>query len=157
MPDNVKDRIRELEKENQRIARAAKRKNKKLRQIAADRQKVFKKYAKWSATEEYIQLKKDIFKGVSEDMADETYDMFMASTGTFYGPDMEQYRRFRWFNKIEVLPEYQDEFTELVPGDGFINTEENNSLINERYVKLSKEVGVPGTEVQMSMIPKSNV
>lgn len=156
MPDSVKARIRELEKENQKIARMAKRKNKKLRQIAKDRQKVFAKYAKWAATEEYLQLKKEIFKGVSEDMTDETYDMFLASTGTFYGPDMEQYRRFRWFNKIEVLPEYQEEFTELVPGDGFINTEENDSLKNEEYDRLSKSVGLPGEEVTMSMIPKAS-
>lgn len=157
MPDSVKSRIRELEKENQKIARLAKKKNRKLRQIAKDRQKVFSKYAKWAATEEYMQLKKDVFKGVSDEMSDETYDMFLASTGTFYGPDMEQYRRFRWFNKIEVLPEYQEEFTELVPGDGFINTEENDSLINNTYTKLSKEVGIPGTEVEMSMIPKASV
>ena len=157
MPDSVKTRIRELERENQRIARMAKRKNKKLRKIAADRQKIFSKYAKWTATEEYLQLKKEVFKGVSDEMADETYDMFLASTGTFYGPDMEQYRRFRWFNKIEVLPEYQEEFTELVPGDGFINTEENDSLRNENYDRLSKTIGIPGTETTMSMIPKADV
>jgi hypothetical protein len=83
--------------------------------------------------------------------------MFLASTGTFYGPDMEYYRRFRWFNKVEVLPEYQEEFTELVPGDGFINTEENDSLINENYQKLSKQIGIPGQETTMSMIPKINI
>lgn len=157
MPDSVKVRIRELEKENNRIRSIAKRKNKKLRQIVAERQKIFNKYAKWGATEEYLKLKKEIFKDVSEDMQEEIYDMFLASTGTFYGPDMEHYRRFRWFNKIEVLPEYEEEFTELVPGDGFINTEENDSLKNEVYERLSKEVGIPGSEVTMSMIPKANV
>jgi hypothetical protein len=66
-----------------------------------------------------------------------SYDDFLASTSTRSYDEytgQEILTPLKWFTKIVARPEYEDEFMEFIPGDGWIEHSENE-LANPNYDK----------------------
>lgn len=133
LPKSIQTKIRSLERENARIKRKAYKQDKNIKKISKQRYKVFKKYAKWAPTEAYNKLSRVAL--IKDETVPGTYEQFLASTGYFSGFEENSldYRRYRWYNRVEVLPEYREEFTEFVPGDGYINTDDSNKYKNPNF------------------------
>jgi hypothetical protein len=73
------------------------------------------------------------------------------------GEDVLRRRIPKWASKLVVKPgtdeegiSYIEKFTELLPGDGWINSDENNTLINPVY----KEMCEKDPSLNVPFIPK---
>ena len=42
------------------------------------------------------------------------------------------------FSRLTAKPEYEDEYMELVPGNGYMESDKNNSFLNEKFNDLKK-------------------
>jgi hypothetical protein len=58
----------------------------------------------------------------------------------------------RWGTKMVVIY-HPEEYVEITPGDGWVNTDDRGDLLNPEYKRLSS---IPGNE-NMSMIPKEEL
>lgn len=158
LPKAIKVKIKKLEQELRKIQHKAVRnaksgKTNPLKVAAKQRKEIFEKYAESVDTELYKQLKKlaqqrDLFEPGY-------YDDFISSTGrqildVFTGEEMG-FRPYRWFTKIVAKPEYEEEFMDVVPGDGWINTNEDeyNELLDPHFKEFESE--------GMTMIPRTDV
>lgn len=133
MPKSAQIRIKQLEKENRKIKAKAVRRNKELKKVQKQRRSVINKYAQFVPTDAYNRLKRIAERRSFEDP--EILSKFMASAGYYYdiGGDELSYRRYSWYSKLKVRKEYEDQFTELVPGDGFLNTDDSNVYKNDKF------------------------
>lgn len=135
IPQGEKIRLNKLAQEQERLKNIAKRQNKELRKQSQLRGKLFSKYTKTEFTEYYKQARK---KAAQMDMEyPGTYDNFLNSTSStrfdeYTGQEIQT--PLRWFTKIVARPEYEDEFMEFIPGDGWIEHSENE-LANPNYDK----------------------
>ncbi|WP_173431850.1 hypothetical protein [Sharpea azabuensis] len=109
---------------------------------------MFAKYAMYKYTDAY---KKMLSYAQAMDIDQPGYlDSFKSRTGRYIiGQDGEEieFRPHRWFTKMVAKPEYQEEFMEIVPGDGWINTDENDDLLNKNF----------DTSYGMSYVPKRDI
>ena len=146
LPASVKQRIKQLIEENNNIRKAALKGNDVLKkqwmQYNKARGKVYKKYFVSKATDQWL-AKYEV------DDSSEDFNVLDADE-----------RLPRWATKLIVRDveddngeNLRDKYTELVPGDGWISTEDRTDMLNPEFEKLSKEEGNEG----VSMIPKRSL
>lgn len=146
LPASVKKKIKVLQKENSVIRNAALENNatlkKQWKEYQKQKGKVYKKYFVSIATDQWLAK----------------YEM--DGSGTDLNINDADERLPRWATKL-VVRDIEDEsgenmlekYTELIPGDGWINNTERDDLLNPEFEKLSQEEG----NEEMSMIPKKSL
>jgi hypothetical protein len=132
MPAQVKANLKRLEKENKKIRKDAIAGNRDLirksKAFRKEYRKVFNKYLKTEYTKYYRRLHP-------------VEDMYMTSS------DDVRVIKKRWETILRVNKgfdeegvSYQEKFTELIPGDGWINRDDNDQLLNIEYKKAGYDV-----------------
>lgn len=143
-------KIKALEDRNAEIKAAATRDNDQLRKLSKAKAKLLKKYARFEHTDLY---KKMLDLAKQRNNTDPGYlAKFLARTGTVvFDPVLNDtvHRPYRWYQKLVVKSSYRNMFAEVEPGDGYINTDESNDMLDTRFEALSQQVGNEG----QSMIP----
>lgn len=141
LPARVKAIVRNLQKENKKIYNAATSKNKNLLKDASTYGKYYRK-----AFNKYLKVEPTSYYNRSMD------DEIGESLSIVSEMDVDDLPR--WATKIVVkkskdddgIP-FFDKFTELIPGDGWINTDNNNKHVNKDF---DESYGV-------SMVPKKEL
>lgn len=132
MPARVKANLKALEKENKAIRKAAEKANpelaRKSKAYRKEYRKIFNKYLKTEYTKYYRQIHAND-------------DLYVTST------DDARVVKRRWETILKVKPgtdesgeTFEEKFTDLIPGDGWINRDENDSLLNPEYKKANANV-----------------
>lgn len=138
MPSNVRKKIKDLEDESYKIKQNAIKSDPKLRKKAklwdATYAKVFNEFMSSQYTSYYKKTHS------SDDLELGEMDVYDDIKGS-------KHKRPRWATKLVVKNKkfedgesYIDRFTELLPGDGWINSDENNDLINPVYQQYKMNV-----------------
>lgn len=141
MPARVRSNIKQLEIENSKIKKAAKNADTVLKKQskAWDKayRKNFTKYLRSTYTSYYRKKMSETLGGAAE-------------------VDVVSRRIPKWASKLVVKPgqdeqgvSYIEKFTELVPGDGWINSDENNSLLNPNYDSSMNVPFIPKKKVTL--------
>jgi len=95
--------------------------------------KLFKKYAKSETTDLYKKYLSIASKKATETNNPDYLDSFLLATGRYYDAiDDTSYRPYKWYTKIVVKPEYADIYTDIVPGDGWMDRDDNK-FINDDF------------------------
>ena len=159
IPAAIQERVKELELENRNIKKAASS-NPQIANYNRIYQEIFQKYAVSAPTQAYIRMKQeydavkyanfvqqveddDFFMDDFEDLGDPFVEATEYVTA-FWDDGTTITQRYRWFNAIKPLPEYEDLFIEFLPGDQYIINENNQSLLNPNFDESEN----------MSMIPR---
>lgn len=132
MPARVKAILKALEKENKNIRKSAEKGNPQLAKQSKiyrkEYRKIFNKYLKTEYTKYYRQIHAND-------------DFYITSTD-----DIKVVKR-RWETILKIKPgkdesgeTFQEKFTDLIPGDGWINRDENNQLLNPAYTEANLNV-----------------
>ena len=146
IPQNVKNKIKSINKQLSKIKKNATKENKSLSKAYG---KVFNRYAEFLPTEEYKRLSA---QALAKDLdSPGYYDMFKLSTGRYLDIDEITYIRDRWYSVLKPKPEYYDKYMEVTPGEGWTKKEADVNLINPEFSKLQEEN--PGEK----MIPKASL
>lgn len=159
VPAAIQERVKELEQQNRDIKRAA-ASNPSIAEYNKIYQEIFQKYATSAPTQAYIQMKQEyeavkyanFAQQVEEedffmDDLDDLFDPFVEATEyvtAFWDDGTTITQRYRWFNAIKPLPEYEDEFVEYLPGDQYIINDNAQSLLNPHFDESEN----------MSMVPR---
>lgn len=64
------------------------------------------------------------------------YDVIMSEAYSNFSGDIyedQQGELLRWFTKIVAKPQYQSEFGDFIPGDGWVLPDEQSELFNKNY------------------------
>jgi len=72
--------------------------------------------------------------GSFEDFIDMTHYQSVDEFGTPYGKAILK----KQFSRLVAKQEYEDEYMELVPGNGYMESDKNNSFLNEKFNDLKK-------------------
>ena len=171
LPQQIKNKVRELTKTNNRIKKNAKdvlvytstnrvvesALQRKIKKELAD---VFNRFAKSEYTNQYLQMmdaarKQDLIDA-EKNGALEMGDMYSAQIG---GPNMQRFLAstgdmifdfegnfvkfipYQYYTK--VVPLNYDKYVEIVPGDNFIVQDNESSFVNENFDELEGETLVP--------------
>lgn len=132
MPARVKSILKKLEEENKKIRKEATKGNRELirksKTYRKTYRKIFKKYLKTEYTSYYKKLHR---------------------TGDISIIDSEDTKviKHRWETILKIKPGYDEDgisfkekFSNLIPGDGWINRDENDQLLNPVYKELKMNV-----------------
>lgn len=105
--------------------------NPRLKALQKAKGELYSKYTEQVGTQTY--------KKMVAQVSPELFDVFMASThafdpitNDFTGPLLRQY------SKLIAAEEYYDEFMELVPGEGYTESDQNNEYVNKNFKNLEK-------------------
>lgn len=171
LPQQIKNKVRELTKTNNRIKKNAKdvlvytssnrvvepALQRKIKKELAD---VFNRFAKSEYTNQYLQMmdaarKQDLIDA-EKNGALEMGDMYSAQIG---GPNMQRFLAstgdmifdfegnfvkfipYQYYTK--VVPLNYDKYVEIVPGDNFIVQDNESSFVNKNFDELEGETLVP--------------
>lgn len=120
MPARVRSNIQKLEAENKKIKSQALKNNPELA----------KKAKKWGK----------VYTRVFNTYLQSVYTSYYRKRMIDEDIDLENVKKPRWATRLVVRNKIAedgesliDKFTELIPGDGWINSDENNSLINPNF------------------------
>lgn len=120
MPARVRSNIQKLEVENKKIKSQALKNNTELA----------KKAKKWGK----------VYTKVFNTYLQSVYTSYYRKRMIDEDIDLENIKKPRWATRLVVRNKIAedgesliDKFTELIPGDGWINSDENNSLINPNF------------------------
>ncbi len=143
LPNGIKAKIKVLESQNAKIARQAKLRDPSIRKLAALKGKLFKKYAKSETTALYKKYLSIARKKAEETNNPDYLDSFLLATGRYYDSiDDTSYRPYRWYTKIVAKPEYADRYMDIVPGDGWMDRDDNK-FINDDFDESQNSAMVP--------------
>ena len=143
LPNGIKAKIKVLESQNAKIARQAKLRDPSIRKLAALKGKLFKKYAKSETTALYKKYLRIASKKAAETNNPDYLDSFLLATGRYYDAiDDTSYRPYRWYTKIVAKPEYADRYMDTVPGDGWMDRDDNK-FINDDFDESQNSAMVP--------------
>lgn len=143
LPNGIKAKIKVLESQNAKIARQAKLRDPSIRKLALLKGKLFKKYAKSETTALYKKYLSIARKKAEETNNPDYLDSFLLATGRYYdGLDDTSYRPYRWYTKIVAKPEYADRYMDIVPGDGWMDRDDNK-FINHNFDESQNSAMVP--------------
>lgn len=145
MPAKVRSNIKELEKQNAKIKKAAIVNNPELRKQAKKWSIIYRRVFNTYLKSEYTSYYKRQMKS-SSDMGDMFIDDGISEN--FIVP--------RWATKLVVKNKTTDSgesfismFTDLIPGDGWINSDESNDLLNEKYDQSMNVPFIPKKEIEI--------
>lgn len=147
IPAAVQSEIIRLEKRQAQLKKLN-RKNKKVQKARKEYASIFQKYAKYEWTELYKRL---YSQAQYEDVEHPGYlQNFMRKTGKFivhFDPMSDsiddsaiEFRPYSWYTKLAVKV---DEFEELMPGDGYINTDTDKQWLNPEFDESEQQSIVP--------------
>lgn len=132
VPKALRKKISKIQYQMSKIKSEKVKTNARLQSLQRAKRELYKKYTKTEGTSTY---KKMLTKAVESN----SMDIFLASThqfdpnfNDFTGPLLRQY------SKLVAADEYYDEFMELVPGEGYTESDQNNENINKNFVGLEK-------------------
>ena len=130
MPATAKSKLKALQRENSKIARMAKRRKggEDTKAKAKKYGELFKKYTESIPTNKWLELYR---QAAAQDLyIPGALDAFEASTGDYDidNMGMVNYTRYKWFSKMVARPEYEDQFMELSPGDGWMDNTDDDML-----------------------------
>lgn len=171
LPQQIKNKVRELTKTNNRIKKNAKDvlvytstnrvvESALQRKIKKELANVFNRFAKSEYTNQYLQMmdaarKQDLIDA-EKNGALEMGDMYSAQIG---GPNMQRFLAstgdmifdfegnfvkfipYQYYTK--VVPLNYDKYVEIVPGDNFIVQDNESSFVNKNFDELEGETLVP--------------
>lgn len=139
IPVGEKLRLRKLLAEQTRLKNIAKRQNKAIRKQANLKRALYSKYTMTIPTEYY---KKAAKQAAIDDIDNPgAYEAFIESTNEYYYDYLtqsEETRIIRYFTKLVARPEYEDEFMDFIPGDGWIEHQETY-MANPNYDNNNKQ------------------
>lgn len=147
MPARVRSNIKQLEIENSKIKKAAR---------AADPNGVGKRAKQWDKAyhKNFVKYLQSTYTSYYRKKMSESIGDAVA------GEDVLRRRIPKWASKLVVKQgtdeegiSYIEKFTELLPGDGWINSDENNTLINPVY----KEMCEKDPSLNVPFIPKKQL
>ena len=140
VPQHEKIRLNKLVQLQSQLRKKAIAQNKTLKNLSNQRRKLFQKYTTTEYTESFNQLRKQALAAEAEDpgmyeiIMQQAYRMvFDSITG------QEEPQLLRWFTKIVARPEYEDQFMDFIPGDGWIMSDDNNDLVNTEFDDTNPE------------------
>ena len=139
IPRNIKSKIKEINKELGKIKRKAVAQDKRLRQIQKRRRELYRMYTKSVPTEVYNKMREWATSNLDLD----AYDDFINSTHDeiidwISGQPTGEIRLKREYSKLVARDEYKDEYMELLPGDGYMESNKNNEYVNKNFEALKK-------------------
>lgn len=140
---SIQNKIQAIDKELAKIRKQAVREDKDLKKLAKNRAKIFRKYAKSSLTDVYKEMHR---LAVLRDKEEPGYlDTFQRNTGRLV-EDVEgeiSWQAKPWFRKVVAKQAYYDRFMEVLPGDGYLNSDENNDLLDKDFDESYGQAFVP--------------
>lgn len=139
IPKNIKQKISKINRDMHILKNKAKRQNKHLRELLKKRGELYKKYTKTVPTEVYKRMQRYAIQHLDE----QSYDDFINDTHTevidwMTDQPTGEMRLKREYSKLVAREEYEDEFMELLPGDGYMESNKNNEFINQNFEQLKK-------------------
>lgn len=139
VPKQVRERIKKIQSSMSLIRKKAKDQNPRLKKLSKERQALYEKYLDSVETEVYKQMKR---AAAMKDEGVDTlyYDMFIADTTyvtlDVYGMPIGKPILKKQFSRLVAKPEYQDEYMELTPGNGYAESDKNNDFLNDKFDSL---------------------
>lgn len=139
IPKQIKAKINKLEKEKTDIRNKARRNNLHIRQLLKLRQELYKKYTKSVSTQVYQQMLKYANSHLSIEERDLFFDeTHVAEIDWLTGMETGSFRLKKQYSKLVAREEYEDQFMELIPGDGYMESNNNNEFTNKNFEALKK-------------------
>lgn len=144
---SIQNKIQEIDKELAKIRKQAVREDKDLKKLSKNRAKIFRKYAQSSLTDVYKEMHR---LAVLRDKDEPGYlDTFQRNTGRLV-EDVDgeiSWQAKPWFRKVVAKQAYYDRFMEVLPGDGYLNSDENNDLLDKDFDESYGQAFVPKKEL----------
>ena len=140
VPQHEKIRLNKLVQLQSQLRKKAIAQNKTLKNLSNQRRKLFQKYTTTEYTESFNQLRKQALAAEAEDPG--MYEMIMQQAYRMVFDSItgqEEPQLLRWFTKIVARPEYEDQFMDFIPGDGWIMSDDNNDLVNTEFDDTNPE------------------
>lgn len=162
LPAETKAAIQRINKELYKLRRRAIRQNKELRQILKVKERIQKEYSKQVYTRTYLRMRE---KAKREDRINPgEYQKFERATVYYVDDGFGEYvaKVLPWFKMIVPTNKYEEEFMEILPGDGYIDPDDQSEYKNQEYTRLKeKEITLKsGTKIKPNesepLIPRGN-
>lgn len=157
LPKSVQLKIKAIDKELAKIRKEAVKENKDLKNQSKNRAKIFRKYAKSSLTDVYKEMRR---LAKLRDMDEPGYlDTFEKNTGHLV-EDINgeiSWEANPWFRKIVAKQAYYDRFMEVLPGDGYINSDENSELLDKEWNESQGQAFIPKKELYDNTVAYNKV
>lgn len=134
IPKSQKIKLNKLLIEQAKIRNQAYKQNIGLRKLAKLRGMRFSSYIMKEKTQSFYELQRYASEMSIEDP--DMYDVIMSEAYSNFSGDIcedQQGELLRWFTKIVAKPQYQSEFGDFIPGDGWVLPDEQSELFNKNY------------------------
>lgn len=142
VPRQLRTKLALIDGQMRGLRKRAINQNKKLKSLVDKRRALYEKYVDSVETETYKEMRIAAENmanetgdfGSFEDFIDMTHYQSVDEFGTPYGKAILK----KQFSRLVAKPEYEDEYMELVPGNGYMESDKNNSFLNEKFNDLKK-------------------
>lgn len=142
VPKQIRSEIEKLDVELSRIRKKAIDQNPELKELVKKRAELYEKYVDSVPSLVWQQMRDSALQMAAESNDFDLYDYFLDATYVltmdYEGQIMRTNRLKKQFSKLVAKPEYEDEYMELQPGNGYIEADENNDFVNPEFQNLKK-------------------
>ena len=140
IPESVKNLVIQHTRRQNQIKRSAKKTNPLIESMSKQYGQVFKKYLKFTDTQEFIRQKSAIFRSVGDPLLAQ---LMLGKFGTQY-VNMETgipgpLRPYKWFQKLEAVD--KERFMKRMPSRAWIDKSQKSNYANPNWDKKAESYG----------------